>query len=197
MSPQSGLRQLGAEAIHQDPLPTAHLLDTSSNVGYTWPMSQLQFEIKQSKAFSSTAEETLLNLQRTADHIQIAFTRLFREHGITGQQYNVLRILRGAGEPLPILEVGDRMVTVVPAITGLIDRLEKQGLVRRTRSETDRRVVTVTILGKGLKLLSDLDKPIQHLNEQLLDHMEEKELKKTIQLLEKLRSHCPSCQEKG
>lgn len=160
-------------------------------------MSQLQFEIKQSKAFSSTAEETLLNLQRTADHIQIAFTRLFREHGITGQQYNVLRILRGAGEPLPILEVGDRMVTVVPAITGLIDRLEKQGLVRRTRSETDRRVVTVTILGKGLKLLSDLDKPIQHLNEQLLDHMEEKELKKTIQLLEKLRSHCPSCQEKG
>lgn len=164
---------------------------------YTTPMSQLQFEIKQSRAFTSTAEEALLNLQRTADHIQIAFTRLFREHGITPQQYNVLRILRGAGEPLPILEIGDRMVTVVPAITGLIDRLEKQGQVRRTRSEADRRVVSVTILGTGLKLLADLDKPIADLDKLLLEHMEEKELKKLIQLLEKMRSHCPSCQEKG
>ncbi len=172
------------------------LLDTSSNVRYTSSMSQLQFEIKQTKGFTSTAEEALLNLQRTADHIQIAFTRLFREHGITSQQYNVLRILRGAGEPLPILEVGERMVTVVPAITGLIDRLEKQGLVRRTRSEADRRVVTVTILGKGLKLLSDLDKPITQLTDQLLDHMDDKELKQAIKLLEKLRSRCPSCQDK-
>jgi DNA-binding MarR family transcriptional regulator len=160
-------------------------------------MSQLQFEIKQTKAFSSAAEEALLNLQRTADHIQIAFTRLFREHGITSQQYNVLRILRGAGEPLPILEIGDRMVTVVPAITGLIDRLEKQGLVRRTRSEEDRRVVSVTILGKGLQLVGDLDKPLAKLNKQLLDHMEEGELKNLIALLEKMRAHCPSCQEKG
>lgn len=160
-------------------------------------MSQLQFEIKQSKTFSSASEEALLNLQRTADHIQIAFTRLFREHGITPQQYNVLRILRGAGEPLPILEIGDRMVTVVPAITGLIDRLEKQGLVRRTRSEEDRRVVSVTILGKGLQLLGDLDKPLAKLNKQLLDHMEDEELKNLIVLLEKMRAHCPSCQEKG
>lgn len=160
-------------------------------------MSQLQFEIKQSQAFDSVAEEALLNLQRTADHIQIAFTRLFREHGITGQQYNVLRILRGAGEPLPILEVGDRMVTVVPAITGLIDRLEKHGLVRRTRSETDRRVVTVTILGKGLSLLADLDKPIATLTESLFPHMSDSELKKAIRLFEKMREHCPSCQEKG
>jgi MarR family 2-MHQ and catechol resistance regulon transcriptional repressor len=151
-------------------------------------MSQLQFEIKQTKAFSSAAEEALLNLQRTADHIQIAFTRLFREHGITSQQYNVLRILRGAGEPLPILEIGDRMV---------IDRLEKQGLVRRTRSEEDRRVVSVTILGKGLQLVGDLDKPLAKLNKQLLDHMEEGELKNLIALLEKMRAHCPSCQEKG
>ena len=160
-------------------------------------MSQLQFEIKQSRPFNSLAEEAQLNLQRTADHIQIAFTRLFREHGITGQQYNVLRILRGAGEPLPILEIGDRMVTVVPAITGLIDRLEKQGLVRRTRSEEDRRVVSVTILGNGLKLLADLDKPLAKLNKQLLDHMAEDELKTLITLLEKMRAHCPSCQEKG
>lgn len=160
-------------------------------------MSQLQFEIKQTKGFSSASEEALLNLQRTADHIQIAFTRLFREYGITSQQYNVLRILRGAGEPLPILEIGDRMVTVVPAITGLIDRLEKQGLVRRSRSEEDRRVVTVTILGKGLQLLTDLDKPLARLNKLLLDHMEDEELKNLIRLLEKMRSHCPSCQEKG
>lgn len=159
-------------------------------------MSQLQMEIKQSKGFSSTAEEALLNLQRTADHIQIAFTRLFREHGITGQQYNVLRILRGAEEALPILEIGDRMVTVVPAITGLIDRLEKQQLVRRTRSEADRRVIMVTILSKGLKLLNDLDKPVVELNRLLLDHMDDKELKQAVKLLEKMRSHCPSCCEK-
>ena len=97
---------------------------------------------------------------------------------------------------MPILEIGERMVTVVPAITGLIDRLEKQGLVRRTRAEADRRVVTVTILGKGLSLLSELDKPIAQLTEQLFPHMSDAELKKAIRLLEKMRAHCPSCQEK-
>ena len=77
-----------------------------------------------------------------------------------------------------------------------LDRLEKQGLVRRTRSEADRRVVTVTILGKGLSLLSDLDKPIAELTERLFPHMSDAELKKAIRLLEKMRAHCPSCQEK-
>ena len=158
-------------------------------------MSQLQLEIKQSKGFSSKAEEALLNLDRTSDHLRIARTRLFRAHNITPQQYNVLRILRGAGEALPILEIGERMVTVVPAIAGLIDRLEKQGYVRRTRLDTDRRVVRVSILGKGLNLLSDLDKPLVELNRSLLDHLSDKELKDAIRLLEKMRLHCPSCQE--
>lgn len=159
-------------------------------------MSPLQSEIKQSRGFSSAAEEALLNLQRTADHIQIAFTRLFRIHGITGQQYNVLRILRGAGEPLPILEIGARMVTVVPAITGLIDRLEKLGLVCRTRSDADRRVISVTLLEPGRRLLADLDEPVTALNRELLAHMDDAELRSAIRLLEKMRAHCPSCQEK-
>lgn len=160
-------------------------------------MGKLREEIKQSGGFSSTAEEALLNLQRTADHLQIAYTRLFRDHGITSQQYNVLRILRGAGEPLPILEIGDRMVTVVPAITGLIDRLEKRGLVKRTRTEADRRVVTVSILNKGLNLLAGLDEPTRALSRQLLDHMDDEELRAAIEMLERMRAHCPSCQEKG
>ena len=176
---------------------SGEFLDPSSKRRYTGYMSGLKAEIKQSGALSSTAEEALLNLQRTADHIQIAHTRLFRQHGITSQQYNVLRILRGAGEPLPILEIGERMVTVVPAITGLIDRLEKQGLVCRARSDADRRVITVRVLPKGLKLLAELDGPVEALNRSLLEHMDEKELKRAIRLLETMRARCPSWRDRA
>ena len=79
----------------------------------------------------------ILSVLRTADQLQIRFARLFRRFGLTPQQYNILRILRDAERPLPILDIAARMITVVPGITGLIDRLEAANLVERRRCEAD------------------------------------------------------------
>jgi len=139
---------------------------------------------------SRTAEEeAALNLWRTADRLQIHFTRLFREHGLTPQQYNVLRVLRGAGEPLPCLEVAGRLLTMVPAITGLLDRLEQAGLVARKRSPEDRRVVFVEISDAGRQLLKSLDAPVSALHQQLLGHMTDEELRRLTRLTAKARLH--------
>src|SRR5579885_1842444 len=106
---------------------------------------RLQRELKKRRPFDSPEQEAMLNIARTADRFGICFTRLFREYGLTPSQYNVLRILRGEGKPLPILEIASRTITVVPGITGLIDRLEKAGFVNRVRCEKDRRVIYVTL----------------------------------------------------
>jgi MarR family 2-MHQ and catechol resistance regulon transcriptional repressor len=148
---------------------------------------KLQGEIGKRRPFATLQEETLLNLLRASDQMQIHFTRLFREHGLTPSQYNVLRILRGEGKPLPILEIAGRTVTVVPGITGLIDRLEQAGLVRRERCQTDRRVIFVAITQAALALLSRLDGPVRDLQARLLSHMKDAELKALIRLLEKVR----------
>src|SRR5437016_1949291 len=97
----------------------------------------LQRELKKKQPFSSAEQEAILNLLRTGDRVQLQFERLFREHGLTHSQYNVLRILRGEGKPTPILEVAARTIAAAPAITGLIDRLERTGLVERQRSAAD------------------------------------------------------------
>ncbi len=94
--------------------------------------TRLQRELKKKRPFDVPEQEAALGLVRTNDRLQIQFTRLFRKFGLTPSQYNVLRILRGEGGPLPILEIAERTVTVVPGITGLIDRLESAGLVART-----------------------------------------------------------------
>ena len=118
-------------------------------------------EIGKKRPFGTLEEEALLNLFRTGDQLQIRFSRLFREYGLTSSQYNVLRILRGEGKPLPILEVAGRTVTVVPGITGLVDRLEQAGWVRRERCPDDRRVIFVAITEAALELLNRLDGPIR------------------------------------
>ena len=110
---------------------------------------RLQQELKKRRPFDSPEQEAILNIARTADRFGICFARLFREYGLTPSQYNVLRILRGEGKPLPILEIADRMIAAVPGITGLIDRLEGMGLVARDRSTEDRRVVFVAITRQG------------------------------------------------
>jgi DNA-binding MarR family transcriptional regulator len=147
----------------------------------------LQGELKKRRPFESLAQEAILNLLRTNDQVQIRFGRLFREHGLTSSQYNVLRILRGEGKPLPCLEIADRLIAVVPGITGLIDRLEGMGLVTRQRSTGDRRVIYVEITPKALKLLSELDEPVMALHETLVGHLSRAELEELIRLLEKTR----------
>jgi MarR family transcriptional regulator, 2-MHQ and catechol-resistance regulon repressor len=103
-------------------------------------------------------------------------------------QYNILRILRGEGKPLPILEIASRTITVVPGITGLIDRLERAGLVHRLRCEKDRRVIFVALTDQGTKTLADLHEPLLALHHKLTGHMSQGDLKDLIQLLEKLRA---------
>src|SRR6266540_3173770 len=102
---------------------------------------KLQHELKKKRPFESLEQEAALSVVCNSDQLQIRFARLFREHGLTPSQYNVLRILRGEGKPLPILEIASRTVAVVPGITGLVDRLERSGLVRRERCGSDRRVI--------------------------------------------------------
>jgi MarR family transcriptional regulator, 2-MHQ and catechol-resistance regulon repressor len=147
----------------------------------------LQREIKKKRPFESPEQEALLNLVRTNDRFQFRFARLFREHGLTPSQYNVLRILRGEGKPLPCLEIADRMIAAVPAITGLIDRLEAMDLVARDRSTTDRRVIFVKINSKALELLARLDQPVDHLHKTLIGHLTPAELRELSRLLEKAR----------
>ncbi len=148
---------------------------------------RLQRELKKKRPFESPEPEAILNIARTADRFGICFSRLFREHGLTSSQYNVLRILRGEGKPLPILEIADRLIAAVPGITGLIDRLEGMGLVTRERSTEDRRVVFVAITAKGLDLLAGLDEPLAALHTRLIGHLTQAELKELIRLLEKAR----------
>ena len=147
----------------------------------------LQKELKKKRPFDSAEQEAALNILRTSDQLQIRFTRLFRDFGLTGSQYNVLRILRGEGKPLPILEIAERTITVVPGITGLIDRLEAAGLVKRVRCQEDRRVIYVGLTEKGIRVLGELDAPMAALHKKLMGHLAPAELKELSRLLEKAR----------
>lgn len=148
----------------------------------------LQKEIKQSRPFVSLPEEAFLNLQRTASALLQALTRFLRTHDLTPTQYNVLRILRGSHpETLTCGDIGNRMVTPDPDVTRLLDRLEKRGLVTRTRDTVDRRVVRATITEGGLELLERLDGPVPAWLEEVLGHLPEEELHSMITLLERAR----------
>jgi DNA-binding MarR family transcriptional regulator len=148
---------------------------------------KLQHELKKRQPFESPEQEAALNVLRTSDQLQIRFARLLREHGLTPSQYNVLRILRGEGKPLPILEIAGRTITVVPGITGLIDRLEQAGFVNRLRCAKDRRVIYVALTDRGATTLDELDEPLVALHQTLLGHLCRAELRELIRLLEKVR----------
>ena len=124
--------------------------------------SSLRAEIKQRKPFPSPAEEAAVDLMRTADVVRRRLGEVIEPHGITHQQYNVLRILRGSSpEPLPTLEIATRMIEQAPGITRLLDRLETKRLVRRQRCQEDRRQVHCWITAEGLALLDRLDEPVR------------------------------------
>jgi len=148
---------------------------------------RLQRELKKKRPFDLPEQEAILNIVRTSDQFQNRFGKVFREFGITGSQYNVLRILRGEGQPLPCLEIADRMIQVVPAITGLIDRLEQQGLVERHRCTEDRRVVYVALTAKAKTLLDRMEEPVNELHRSLIGHLSRSELAELSRLLEKAR----------
>src|SRR5438093_190568 len=148
---------------------------------------KLQQELKKKRPFEALEQEAALSVLRTSDQLQIRFARLLREHGLTPSQYNILRILRGEGKPLPILEIASRTITIVPGITGLIDRLEQAGFVNRVRCAKDRRVIHVALAGRGTTTLAALDGPLSALHRKLLGHLSQAELKQLIRLLAKVR----------
>jgi DNA-binding MarR family transcriptional regulator len=121
----------------------------------------LREEIRQSKPFDSPAQEAILALYRTSDMLRRRFTQIVEPHGISLQQYNVLRILRGAGKTgTPTLDIADRMIEMTPGVTRLLDKLEAKRLVRRERCPEDRRQVLCWTTESGLRLLAELDKPL-------------------------------------
>lgn len=152
----------------------------------------LKDEIKKKNPFEHPEEEAYLNLLRTTGVLFAQFEGLLKQSGLSEPQYNVLRILRGVGGcGLPTTEIGARMITRVPDVTRLVDRLEAAGLVERCRIAEDRRVVQVKITSKGLASLAGLDEPLTALNRKLLRHMTRKELAELIRLLEKARTPLP------
>lgn len=153
------------------------------------PESRLQQEIHQTRPFRSKAQEAALALSRTADVQRRRVAALLEPSGITPQQYNVLRILRGSHpQPLPTLEIGERMVEQSPGITRLIDRLEAKGLVARRRCTDDRRLVHCAITDAGLDLLASLDPVVEREEERFGQALEPGEIDTLIALLERLRS---------
>ena len=157
--------------------------------GYIIPMGQnIQAELKQKKPFSCREEELFLNILRTWDQLMRRLADVLKPSDLSATQYNVLRILRGAGpEGLACGEISDRMVTRDPDITRLLDRLEKRGLVARSREKADRRVVTARIADAGLDLLKKLDETVLRLHKSQLVHLDAKAQETLIRLLEQAR----------
>ena len=135
--------------------------------------------------------ELVVNLFSTTDQVSNYFTAVLGEHSeLTKQQYNVLRILRGAGaEGLPILEIAQRMIERTPGMTRMLDRLEKKKLVTRHRSTEDRRIYYAIITQHGLDVLSQLDQPILDADHTIVAHMTKNEVNQLIELLHKI--HIP------
>ncbi|HEX9731785.1 MAG TPA: MarR family transcriptional regulator [Thermoanaerobaculia bacterium] len=152
------------------------------------PQGILHDEIKQTRPFRSLTQEAVLGLFRTADILRRSFAQLMEEHGLTLQQYNVLRILRGAGERgLPTLTIAERMVERTPGITRLVDRLLRKELVERERPPGDRRQVVCRITPRGLALLAELDGPVGDLDDRCLAMLDEDEHKTLIDILDRVR----------
>ncbi len=158
--------------------------------------SRLQSEIKQTRPFGSLRQEVLLQMARTTAILTHAWEQALRIHGITVTQYNVLRILRGAGaRGLCRHEVASRLITQVPDVSRLLDRMMRAGLVTRTRDVEDRRLVNACITPQGLTILSALDAPSQSIADEQLAHVPDEELRTLIRLLESVRLVTPPSEQ--
>ena len=150
--------------------------------------SAIQRELQQRKPFPSVEQEATVALMRTVDVIRGELERGLAPHGITAQQYNVLRILRGSHpEPLPTLEIAERMIERAPGITRLLDRLESAGLVSRKRCGEDRRVVHCAITRAGLAALAATDELVRSLEVGRAGRLSKAELAKLLELLDRMR----------
>ena len=152
-------------------------------------MGTIRDEIRQTKPFESAADEAVVTLLATADRVRTALSGVTEAHGMTLQQYNVLRILRGAGPAgLPTLEIAARMIEASPGITRLVDRLEAKGLVRRERCPADRRQVLCHASGRALQRLAALERPMADASCRLMSPLDARRSSELIRLLDALRA---------
>lgn len=150
--------------------------------------SALQRDLRQNRPFRSPGQEASLAILHTADVVRRRSAALIERYGVTMQQYNVLRILRGAGEPIPTLEIGERMIEQTPGITRLLDRIESKGLVTRARCPHDRRQVLCSITPSGLELLGRMDAAVGESDQELVGMLRPEEQRELIRLLAAVRS---------
>ena len=150
---------------------------------------RVQDEIRQRRPFPSVAQEAMVALMRTADLVRRHASALLEPHGLTLQQYNVLRILRGAGaDGLPTLEIADRMIERTPGITRLLDRLEAKELVRRQRCPKDRRQHLCWATPKALAILQKIDAPAMRQAEETMKGLRHKDRETFVGLLDAVRA---------
>ena len=147
----------------------------------------LRDELRQRKPFASTAHEAHLSVLRTAAVLQDAVEQLLRPYGISGVQYNVLRILRGATEGLCRNEVRDRMLTRMPDVTRLLDRMEEAELIWRARGTEDRRLVTTRLTAEGRRLVDELDEVVAAEHRRTMAGLDEGEQRTLVALLARVR----------
>lgn len=150
--------------------------------------SRLQQELRQTRPFASIHHEAVLSVLKTASLLRLEIARNLEPEGVTPQQYNVLRILRGAGAAgLPTLAIGERLVEETPGITRLLDKMEARGWVARVRSTDDRRQVLCTITAGGLRLLERLAPRVEALNERFAAAISSARAEQLAVLLESIR----------
>ena len=145
--------------------------------------SGLAADIGKKEAFDTPAQEAFLNLAKSYNLLSSRFNQFFKEHDLTGSQYNVLRILRGHGTPVSVYQIGDEMITRQSDMPRLIERLEARALVTKTRCENDRRVIWVNLTKSGKALLKKIDKPLIELHRQQLCHLSQEQLSQLSLLL--------------
>jgi DNA-binding MarR family transcriptional regulator len=151
--------------------------------------SRIQEEIQQRRPFRSRTVEAGAAILRTGDLIRRHLDMVLQCYGITWQQYNVLRILRGAGpDGLPTLTIGDRMIERNPGVTRLVDRLVDKGLVARARGTVDQRHVLCRLTPQGLQLLARLDAPVDEADDFMMSALNERQLGVLIDLLGQIRT---------
>lgn len=136
-------------------------------------------------SFDNNRLKAFINIKYTANWISTQEVEFFKPYGISPQQYNILRILRGAGEKIKVQIVKDRMVERAPNVTRLMDKLIDKHLIERCRCDVDRRIVFVSITEEGLLLLSEIDKKAPGFD--LLDRLSEEEAEILSNLLDKIR----------
>jgi DNA-binding MarR family transcriptional regulator len=148
-----------------------------------------EHERPRTRRFDSREQEAYLNLWRSYDRLRMIEDELFAQHGLTAQQYNSLRLLRGVHpNTLPTLAVAGRLVSHAPDITRLLDKLEERGLIERQRLAENRRVVQVGITPVGLALLKELDEPVRACHQRQLGHLSSEQLDTLIALLRAARA---------